>query len=71
LAATVGSPAALPDRRRPSGPMPPMLEFERRPTRSRSLRRAYRAEEGHRQGADGAGLGIEIESRVLRKYKVA
>ena len=53
--------------------MPPMLEFEQKPTRSAIIWRVSRSSRrrASSQVPTGAGLGIEIDREVLKKYKVA
>jgi len=72
LAAAVQFLAALPDQPPAFRPLPPMLEFEQTPN---PLRDHLASRSSRRRGIvrvpTGPGLGIEIDRKVLEKYKVA
>jgi D-galactarolactone cycloisomerase len=72
VAATLHFLAALPDQPPSYRPMPPMLEFEQceNPFRDHLSREPIVQHRGKVQVPTGAGLGIEIERKILDKYRV-
>jgi len=65
--------AALPDQPPALRPMPPMLEFEQTPNPLRDLlaRDPIVQDQGIVAVPTGPGLGIEIDRKVLARFKVA
>lgn len=72
LAATLHFLAALPDQPPSLRPMPPLLEFEQteNPFRDRLSKDPIVQQRGVVQIPTGAGLGIEIDRRVIDQYRV-
>jgi D-galactarolactone cycloisomerase len=73
LAATLHFLASLPDQPQSFRPMPPMLEFEQceNPFRDLLSQDPIIQVRGKVQIPTGPGLGIEIDRRVLDRYRVA
>ena len=73
VAATLHFLASLPDQPPSFRPMPPLLEFEQceNPFRDHLSREPIVQRKGQVQVPTGPGLGIEIDRKVLDRYRVA